>query len=106
MFFAVVAIVAATPTPDAKADAKPEAKPLIVAAAAPVAYTAPLVTATSSQTFVRNYNGLAGVSAPLIASPYAAYNAYTSPYVAYPSAAYATAPYFASPYTSAIPVVV
>lgn len=79
--------------------------------AAPIAYSAPLVsapvvTATSSQAIVRNYNGFAAVSAPLVASPYvaspyAAYSAY-SPYVAYPSAYTAhPAAYVASPYTTA-----
>lgn len=98
VFIAAIAIVAAAPAADAKADAKPEAKPLIVAAAAPLAYTAPLVS---------SYNGLA-VSAPLVASPYAAYNAYSpysySPYAAYPSAYTHPAAYVASPYTAAVVV--
>lgn len=114
MFFAVIAVIAAIPTPDAKAEAKPDAKPLVVAA--PIAYSAPLVsapfvTATSSQAIVRNYNGYA-VSAPLVASSpyvassaaYAAYSGAYSPYFAQP-AAYN---YVASPYTVAagVPVVV
>lgn len=81
----MVALVAATP------EAKPEAKPHLLAAA-PLAYSAPLiasapiVTASSSQSFVRNYNGLA-LSAPLIAaaSPLV-YNPVYAPYVASPYA--------------------
>lgn len=79
----LLVVSSAAPAPEAK----PEAKPLVVAS--PIAYSAPLitepfVTATSSQYFARNYNGLA-VSAPLIAAP-SAYTAY-SPYIAsYPSA--------------------
>lgn len=89
----------------AVASAKP--KPL-VAVAAPVAYSAPLVaspvvTATSSQVFARNYNTFAtpyvsaayttGVSAPLLSAPVAA--AYTaSPY----AAAYSYSPYAYSGY--------
>lgn len=110
----MLATVLAAPKPDAK----PEAKPLIVTPAAAVAYSAPIasaalvstpiVTATSSQSIVRNYNGLA-LSAPLVAaaSPYAAYSAY-SPYVAYPSAytAYPSAAYVASPYSAGVSVVV
>lgn len=89
----VLVIVSAAPAPDAKPDAKPEAKPLLVAAA-PVAYsapliTAPVVTASSSQYIARNYNGLA-VSAPLISAPLA-YSAY-SPYVAYDNYGYVAAP--------------
>lgn len=93
----------------AVASAKP--KPLI--AVAPVAYSAPLVTspvvtATSSQVFARNYNTLAEpvvaaytAGAPLVsaAAPVAA--AYTtSPY----AAAYTTSPYaaaYTSPYAAA-----
>lgn len=90
---AVLFVVAtAAPAPEAK----PEAKPLVVAA--PIAYSAPLitepvVTATSSQFIARNYNGLA-VSAPLIAAPsvYSAYSAY-SPYIAsYPYSGLVGAP--------------
>lgn len=107
--FAAVLLASVSAAPGAKA----EAKPLIVAAT-PLAYTAPfvsapVVTATSSQSFIRNYNGLA-VSAPLVAaaSPYAgSYSAY-SPYVAYPSAytAYPSAAYVASPYAAGVPVLV
>lgn len=79
--------MAAAPAPEAKADAKP----LVVAAAAPLAYSAPLI---------HSYNGLA-VSAPLITSPYAAYSAY-SPYAAYTSAYAHPAAYVASPYPTAV----
>lgn len=72
------------------------AKPGIIA---PLAYSAPLVaapivTATSSQVFARNYNGFA---APLIAAPaplaYSSPLGYASPYLA--------SPYVASPYAAA-----
>lgn len=93
----VVLAVSATPNPEAK----PEAKPGLLA---PVAYsaplvTAPIVTATSSQSFVRNYNGIA--AAPLIAAPvhYTAATAAYAPFSQY--AAYASAPYAYSPYVAA-----
>lgn len=73
-----------------------------VVASAPVVAAAPaVVTATSSQVFARNYNGIAAplVAAPaavpavapvapfaspyFAASPYTAYPAYSSPYITY-----------------------
>lgn len=84
----MLAIATAAPAPEAK----PEAKPVLVAS--PIAYSAPLlaapvVTSTSSQYIARNYNGLA-VTAPLISAPLA-YSAY-SPYVAYDNYGYAAVP--------------
>lgn len=75
------------------------AKPGLIA---PLAYSAPLLaapiaTATSSQVFARNYNGLA---APLIAAPaplaYTSSLGYASPYLA-------ASPYVASPYSAYSP---
>lgn len=74
------------------------AKPKPLELVSPVAYTAPVVTASSSQVFARNYNGFA---APLVAAPavtaaytapvaYSAYSSYTP--LAYSSYAY-TYPY-------------
>lgn len=77
------------------------AKPGLIA---PLAYSAPLVaapvvTATSSQVFNRNYNGFA---APLIAAPaplaYASPLGLASPYLA-------ASPYIASPYSAYSPYI-
>lgn len=80
----MVLAVSAEPQPEAK----PEAKPGLLSYSAPL-ISAPYVAATSSQAFVRNYNGLA-VSAPLVAAasplaytagyPYAYASPYASPY--------------------------
>lgn len=65
------------------------AKPSILA---PVAYSsqilapAPYVTATSSQVFQRNFNGVAVAAAPIIAGPVAPLT-YSSPLIASPYAA-------------------
>ncbi|XP_044756118.1 uncharacterized protein LOC123314812 [Coccinella septempunctata] len=87
--------VLATPEPEAKAEAKPG-----VLAAAPLVATAPaVVTATSSQAFVRNYNALA---APLVAAPVAAAASYVAapgaPLLASPYVTAYASPYFAAPY--------
>lgn len=89
-----VLAVTATPNPDANPGLLP-----------PISYSAPLVaapviTATSSQSSVRNYNGFA--ASPLIAAPVtytAAGSAYGpfSPYAVFGSAPYAYSPYVAAP---------
>lgn len=80
-----MAVLLVAVSADPKPEAKPEAKPGLIAplaySAAPlVAVSSPYIAATSSQSFVRNYNGLA--AAPFIAAPVAsAYrSAYVSPY--------------------------
>lgn len=75
------------------------AKPGIIGA--PLAYSSPFVTATSSQFIAQNHNGYAaapiaytsqlGYASPYLASPYVA-----SPYVASPYAAAAYSPYYAN----------
>lgn len=87
-----VVLVSALPEPEAKPDAKPG---LIapIAYSAPLIAAAPVITATSHQSFVRNYNGFA---APLVdARVPLAYTAY-SPYVA--------SPYAYSPYANVAPL--
>ncbi|GAB0100751.1 hypothetical protein DMENIID0001_168370 [Sergentomyia squamirostris] len=73
------------------------------AAAAPLAYSAPLVagpgvvTATSSQVVARNYNGIA---APIVAAaPYVAAPAAALPY----TAAYSSYPAYSAAYTAGYP---
>ncbi|KAJ6641913.1 hypothetical protein Bhyg_06858 [Pseudolycoriella hygida] len=83
IIFLTLAIIAGV-----SAEAKPEAKPAVVA---PLAYTAEVVVdapvvATSSQFIARNYNGFA---APLVTAP-----------IAYTASAYS--PYYASPYAYAV----
>lgn len=68
----------------AEPKADPNAKPSLFAA--PLGVAPAVVTATSSQSFVRGY------SAPLVAGPYLG-----SPYVAAP---YAASSYIASPYVA------
>lgn len=88
--FAVVLLVAvALASAEPKADAKPGV----------LAYSAPLVAATSSQAIVRNYNGL---SYPAY-SPYSPYSPYSAPLIAAPAAAvpFAYSAYTASPYAYA-----
>ncbi|XP_045461863.1 NADH-quinone oxidoreductase subunit I 2-like [Harmonia axyridis] len=84
--------VMATPEPEAKAEAKPgilAAAPLVAAPAIAPA----VVTATSSQAFVRNYNALA---APLVAAPVPV----AASYVAAPAAPFVASPYVSPYYAS------
>lgn len=69
-----MAVAFATPTPEAKADAKPEAKPDLLAYSAPLIATAPVAYSAA-------YSApLTYAAAPLAYSAYPAY-AYSSPYV-------------------------
>ncbi|KAJ8958146.1 hypothetical protein NQ318_006083 [Aromia moschata] len=79
------------------AAASADPKPGVLAAAPLLGAPASVVTATSSQSFVRN-----AVAAPLVASPYLASPYLASPYLASPylTSPYLTSPYVASPYAA------